>query len=168
MGVRYQRYVGNYLRFLRRRRYAELIRRAKGAPPPFDWPFIRQAFLLCWTQPGFHLFWRQWNPGIAYFTYQFYRFFGGDRNRTVATIAAFGLCGICHSLAVWPFYHWSYIWPVAFLSFAILSLISWRLHKVLKQKMWPVILNTAMNICLLIGSIKLGFFVDRWLRQTCV
>jgi D-alanyl-lipoteichoic acid acyltransferase DltB (MBOAT superfamily) len=134
-----------------------------------DGPFFKRSFLTCWTEPGFHRFWRTWNPGIGYFVFRLYLALGGKRNRVLATLVAFEVCGIAHVLIVYPFLRrWSLVLPVAFLCFGILALVSRGLEHVLRQERWPAVANVIVNVSLVVASFDVGFRVDRVLRSgTC-
>lgn len=149
---RYRQYVKSYKEYARMRGYGSHLN---------DWPFFKRAFLTCWAEPGFHRFWRVWNPGISYFVFRLYLQLGGNRNRTVATIVAFELCGILHVLVAHPFLRrWSFTLPITFLCFAVLTLMSRGLERALCQNRWPAVVNVVLNIGLVIGSFDVGFYFD--------
>lgn len=154
----YNQYVKTYYQFLKRRGYGKHNN---------DWPFYKRSFLTCWTEPGFHRFWRIWNPGISFFPFQLYRWLGGNRNRIPATILAFVVCGLAHNIVVFLFLGWSFTLPVAFFSFSILSLLSWYLRKPLRQDLWPAGLNIALNLVFVIASFKLGFYINTCIYYAC-
>lgn len=152
---RYQRYVESYKEYVRMRGYGDHLN---------DWPCFKRSFLTCWAEPGFHRFWRAWNPGIGYFVFRLYLLLGGKQNRAIATLLAFVLCGTLHVLAVYPFFRrWSFSLPVTFLCFGVLTLVSRGLEGVLCQDRWPTVINVALNIGLVIASFDVGFRVDRLL-----
>ena len=156
IGKRYRRYVADYKAYVSMRGYGDHLN---------DGPFLVRSFLTCWAEPGFHRFWQVWNPGIGYSVFRIYLAFGGKRNRVVATLAAFELCGIAHVVGVYPFLRrWSLVLPVTFLCFGILTLVSRRLERVLRQDRWPVVANVIVNVGLVIASYDIGFRVDRILR----
>jgi hypothetical protein len=59
--------------------------------------------------------------------------------------------------------HWSYSVIVAFSCFGVLTVLSRKLSHILKQERWPWIVNTFVNIGLVIGSFDIGFRIDRLL-----
>jgi len=130
-----------------------------------DRPFALRAFVLAWAEPGFHRFWRVWNPGISYFPYRVYLWLGGSRRRAVATIGAFLANGLAHNLIALPFFRlwWSWTIPVAFLCFGVLTVLSRLVAPWLAQERWPLLLNVAVNVGLVCGSMDVGFRVDAWL-----
>jgi len=153
---RYRRYVERYKVYLKLRGYGDHVN---------DGPFYVRSFLTCWAEPGFHRFWRVWNPGISYFCFRLYLALGGKRRRVWATLVAFEVCGIIHVLVLYPFLRrWSLVLPVTFLCFGILTLVSRGLERVLRQDRWPAVANVALNVGLVIASYDLGFRVDRILR----
>jgi len=126
-----------------------------------DWSFIKRGFLECWLQPGFHRFWQVWNPGIGYFAYQLYIFFGGNQRRNLATLAAFVLNGLFHnlvlSLLLW---RWDFPLPFTFLSFGVFTIISRWLDQLLNLKRFPRIIHLIINLGLVIVSFEFGFSMN--------
>jgi hypothetical protein len=145
----YQRYVIDYRQYLRLHGFGDHIH---------DWDFAKRAFIDCWFEPGFHNFWRAWNPGISYFCFRLYLLLGGKERRELATISVFVLCGILHNLVALPFVScWSLPLPFTFLSFGVLTVLSQRLGSIFKQERFPAIVNAALNIALVIASFEFGF-----------
>jgi hypothetical protein len=145
----YQRYVSDYEQYLRMRGFGDHVH---------DRVFVNRAFIKCWTEPGFHNFWRAWNPGISYFGFRFYLLLGGKERRDLATISVFVLCGILHNLVALPFVRcWSLPLPFTFLSFGVLTILSQRLESIFRQERFPAIVNAAINIALVIASFEFGF-----------
>lgn len=149
----FQKYQVNYISHLKKLGYGE----HKG---DFDAFFIKKAFLDCWTQPGFHNFWRYWNPGIGFLMLKTYLAFGGKKKKIFATYMTFIICALAHILIVYPFLGYSYVIPVTFLCFATFTLLSKVSEKVLNQQNWHRVINTAINISLVILSFKIGFVVQ--------
>jgi hypothetical protein len=151
----YERWAEDYQRFARMRGFRTFN----------DWPYHRRGFLECWAEPGFHEFWRVWNPGIAYFVYRLFLRLGGRKHWVVPTVVAFGLCGLIHTLVVAPLLGtWSFSVIVAFLCFGILTVVSRSLKTLLRQDRWPFWVNVLINVGLVIGSFDLGFRIDGMLR----
>ncbi|MCP4200688.1 MAG: hypothetical protein GY769_01985 [bacterium] len=113
-----------------------------------------------WVQPGFHRFWRVWNPLYGYFLYRLYLVLGGNRHRLVATLTVFASCGfVLHDLLVFLFSgYFSLVCTFGFVFFAILSLLSARFQKLLRQGEWPAAANAAANI----GAIIVGLIGGVW------
>lgn len=139
--------------------------RGRGFRTFNDWPYHRRGFLEAWLEPGFHRFWRVWNPGIAYFVYRLFVRLGGRRHWILPTVLAFAGSGLVHTLVVVPFAgRWSYTLIVTFASFGVLTVASRLLAPLLRQDRWPLAVNLAINIGLVIGSFDVGFRIDRMLR----
>jgi len=152
----YQRYVSSYKRYLKRRGYGDHVN---------DWFYIKRGFLTCWFAPGFHRFWRVWNPGIGYFVYRLYILLGGNQRRNLATLAAFVINGLIHNLIVsLLFWRWDFPLPFTFLSFGVFTIIfKWLDTFVALQKL-PAILHLAMNVGLVILSFDFGFTMNEFLK----
>ena len=143
----------------------EVFARSRGFTTTLnDWCFVRRSFFECWMEPGFHRFWRGWNPGIAYFVYRLFVLFGGRRNWALPTLLAFVTSGLVHTLVVLPFVQrWSYSVVVAFTCFGVLTVVSRYCEKLLRQKYWPKAVNVLVNTAFVAGSFDIGFRVDRLL-----
>jgi hypothetical protein len=71
----------------------------RGYKPPFTgWPVVRRSLLHSWAQPGFHRFWRIWNPPVGYPLFRLYKALGG--NRVIAASAVFAFAGALHDVVV--------------------------------------------------------------------
>lgn len=148
----YQRYVGDYQQYLCRRGFGDKL---------YDRPFFFRSFLACWAEPGFHRFWRMWNPGIGFLTFRLYLALGGRKHREAATVATFVVNGLVHTMAICPFARrWSWTLIVTFLIFGLLTILSGRLESVLKQKRWPAIANLVVNVGSVVLSFDIGFRVN--------
>lgn len=148
----YQRYVGGYRHYLRRRGFGNHLH---------DRPFFFRGFLACWAEPGFHRFWQMWNPGIGYLTFRLYLALGGRKHREGATVATFVVNGLVHTIVACPFFHrWSWTLIVAFLLFGLLTILSRKLEPVLQQERWPAIVNLVVNAGSIILSFDVGFRVN--------
>jgi len=130
-----------------------------------DRPFAVRAFLLAWAEPGFHRFWKVWNPGISYFPYHLYVRLGGRDRWVLATMVAFLANGMVHNALVLPFFRlwWSWTIPVAFFCFGAFTVLSRLLERQMAQERWPTLLNIVVNVGLVCLGMDLGFKVDRWL-----
>lgn len=143
----------------------ERYARMRGFRSFNDWPYHRRGFIECWAQPGFHRFWQVWNPGIAYFVWRLYIRLGGRRRWVLPTLGAFILCGVGHHVAALLLLgRWSYTIVTAFTAFGILAIVSRLLARRLRQRRWPTFVNVLVNVGLVIGSMDLGFRVDRLLH----
>lgn len=148
-----------------RDRFEESFRayaRARGFETVNDRAFAWRAFVLAWGEPGFHRFWRVWNPGISYFPWRLYVALGGRRRWVSATVLSFLANGLVHNAVALPFFRlwWSWTIPVAFLCFGLLTVASRAVDPWLKQERWPTLLNAALNVGLVCLSMSVGFRVD--------
>lgn len=144
----------DFARYLHRRGY----RSSTG------WPFARRAFLECWAQPGFHRFWRVWNPGLGFLVFRLYRAVGGNRGGPSTKVVAFLASGIAHNLLVLPFLGWSFTLPVAFSCFGVLVALGPRLSRILRQHRWPWPVNVLVNVGHVLACFTMGFRADEVLR----
>jgi len=127
-----------------------------------DWPFVRRSFIACWAEPGFHRFWRVWNPGISYFVYRIFVRLGGRKRRDRATVAAFLINGFLHNFVAFPFlWRWSWVLPIAFLFFGVITVLNRKAEPWLRQDRWPWLVNAVLNVGLVITGFDLGFLLDR-------
>lgn len=142
--------------------YAQYCTRRGYAPPFKGWSVIRRSLFGSWAQPGFHRFWRVWNPPIGYPLFRLYRILGGNRHRVLATVVVFTMCGFLHDMAVLLLVRrWSLMLTAAFLAFASLTLLSLKLEPILKQARWPSILNVLLNLALVGGTIYASIWLAR-------
>jgi hypothetical protein len=153
MNTWFKKYKRNYLNHLKKLGYS-------NHEGDFDLYFVKNAFFISWSKPGFHFFWRHWNPGIAYMTFWIYKYFGGNKNKVIATYMSFIICGLIHNIVVYPFLGWSYTIIVVFICFSTFTLISKILSTVLNQKKWHWAINTVINISLVLLSFEVGFTIN--------
>jgi hypothetical protein len=122
---------------------------------------LKRALIDSWGEPGFHRFWQVWNPGIGHLLYRFYRLLGGNRNRLIATMLVFMLCGILHDMMVMLIFRRPFVaFTTAFILFGILALINRAIEPILDQEKWPKWLNTISNVSCLAVSIFLAVQVQ--------
>jgi hypothetical protein len=115
---------------------------------------LKRALIDSWGEPGFHQFWKVWNPGIGHLLYRLYLWLGGNRNRLIATMLVFTLCGFMHDVLVMLIFRRPFAaFTAAFTFFGILTVISRALGPILQQKRWPGLLNAFINVCFLAVSI---------------
>lgn len=127
-----------------------------------DLSYHRRGFIECWAEPGFHRFWQVWNPGIAYFVYRLFLGLGGSKRWLIPAFLSFLFCGIIHTVIVFPFLGWSFSVIGAFICFAVLTIVSRKMSRLLHQEKWPAIANIVINIGLVVGSFDIGFRIDRF------
>jgi hypothetical protein len=115
---------------------------------------LKRALIDSWGEPGFHRFWRVWNPGIGHLLYRLYLFLGGNRNRIFSSILVFLICGFLHDLIVMAIFHRPFIaFSTAFISFGIIASVNRILEPALHQERWPIIYNVFSNVTCLGVSI---------------
>ena len=115
---------------------------------------LKRALITSWSEPGFHRFWRLWNPGIGHILYRFYRLLGGNRYPLIASMVVFSVCGFIHDALVMMIFQRSFIaFTTAFTLFGFFAVLNRYLEPVLNQKQWPGILNVLVNLTLLAVSI---------------
>ena len=61
---------------------------------------LKRALINSWAETGFHQFWRVLNSGIGYLLFRLYLAWGGNRNRLIATMLVFAICGFLHNVFV--------------------------------------------------------------------
>jgi hypothetical protein len=142
--------------------YAQYCAR-RGYKPPFKGlPVVKRSLVESWAQPGFHRFWRTWNPPIGYPLFRFYSSLGGNRHRIAATFCVFLANGLAHDMVVLAIaQRWSSIFIVAFTMFGFLNLLSLRLARVAKQERWPRLANIVMNATLVAGTLHVSIRFNR-------
>jgi hypothetical protein len=107
---------------------------------------LKRALFDSWGEPGFHQFWRVWNPGVGHLLYRLYLLLGGNRARLIATLLVFILCGILHDVLVMLIFQRPFVaFTAAFLFFGVLALGNRSLETVLQQGHWPRLLNALFN-----------------------
>jgi hypothetical protein len=153
----YHAYVNDYKRYLELRGFGDHIH---------DRFFVKRGFLECWLQPGFHHFWKVWNPGIGYFAYKLYLTYGGKDRRNLATVTAFLVNGLLHNLVVsLLLWRWDFPLPFTFTLFGFLTVISRWLEEPMKMNKWPRLCHLVLNIGLVILAFDFGFFMNGFLQS---
>ena len=156
----YHGYVSDYKQYLKLRGFGDHIH---------DRFFVKRGFLACWLQPGFHHFWKVWNPGIGYFTYKLYLSFGGKDRQTRATIAAFLVNGLAHNLVISLFlWRWDFPLPFTFTLFGFLTVVSRWLEGATKMNRWPRVCHLVLNIVLVLLAFDFGFFMNDLLQSISI
>ena len=127
----------------------------RGYDPSSSKPAIlKRALVDSWSQPGFHQFWRVWNPGIGHLLYRLYLVLGGNRLRLIATMLVFTLCGLMHDALVMLIFRRPFTaFTVAFFSFGILAVTNRAFESVLRQERWPRLFNVFFNVSCLAAPI---------------
>lgn len=115
---------------------------------------LKRALVDSWGEPGFHRFWRVWNPGIGHLLYRLYLVLGGNRIGLVATMLVFTLCGLMHDVLVMLMFRRPFVaFTTAFVFSGVLTVTNRGLEPVLGQDRWPRLLNVFSNVFCLGVSI---------------
>jgi hypothetical protein len=137
--------------------YKEFLTSRNIDEPTKPWPYFRQGVVMCWTEPGFHNFWRKWNPLIGYFTYRLYVFLGGKKRLVPATLVTFIICGFAHDLVgLLLFKKLTPKSTIIFILFSIFTLLSKIPGKGSFQEQWPTTVNVVINLVLVWISFRLA------------
>lgn len=156
----YHAYVKDYRRYLKLRGFGDHVN---------DGFFVKRGFFECWLQPGFHHFWKLWNPGIGYFAYKIYLSLGGKDRQSTATIGVFLLNGLIHNLAVSLLvWRWDLPLPFTFTLCGLLTVASRRLEESMKMSKWPRVCHLALNIGLVILAFDFGFSMNKILQSILI
>jgi hypothetical protein len=115
---------------------------------------LRRALVDSWGEPGFHRFWRVWNPGVGHLLFRLYLVFGGNRIRSIATLLVFALCGIIHDVLVMLIFRRPFAaFTAAFVLCGMLAVLNRSLEPALRQERWPRGLNALINVSCLALSV---------------
>lgn len=120
--------------------------------------FLRRMFVTAWAQPGFHRFWRIWNPLYGYFLFRLYAKLGGRRNHTVSSIAVFLASGfVLHDLPISlltgrPFLAVT----IAFCFYGCVARFTQRREKGRGVNTLSSGTNTMINLLLVLAGLALG------------
>jgi hypothetical protein len=148
-------FAESYRRYLIRRRYD---------PAAGKLTILKRALIESWWQPGFHNFWRVWNPGVGHLLFHLYLWFGGSRRQPYSNLAVFLLCGLVHDGLVMALFGRPFIvFSLAFTSCGVLSLASQILEPRLQPQGWPKAVNATFNLAGLGFSISLAVELQRTL-----
>ncbi|MGD8245554.1 MAG: hypothetical protein PVG25_05865 [Anaerolineae bacterium] len=127
------------------------------------WVILKRALVDSWGEPGFHRFWRVWNPGVGHLLFRLYLLFGGNRIRSVSILLVFALCGIMHDALVMLMFRRPFAaFTAAFVLCGMLAVLNRSLEPVLHQERWPRWLNALINVwCLavsIVAAVQLQMF----------
>jgi hypothetical protein len=126
--------------------------------------FYRRMFLTPFGEPGFHRFWRLWNPFFGYGLQKLYVALGGKKRPMTSSFVVFAACGfLLHDLLVLiVMSRLSLASTLAFVAFWALSVTNRALEPRLRQDLWPRTANAALNVsCLAIGLMAGGYAASR-------
>jgi len=138
---------------------------ARGFHPDEPLGMIRRMFLDCWAEPGFHRFWRLWNPYFGWLLFLLYLRLGGKRYKVVATMSVYVVSGfLIHDLPIIVFFSKPNItMSMTFFAFGGMVLFSKRFEKILNQEHWPVAINVILNFALLAAGATFGVLTNHFL-----
>jgi hypothetical protein len=140
-----------------KQRYREYLLLRGYDPESNKWSILKRALIESWAEPGFHRFWKVWNPGIGYLLFRLYLLLGGKQRRTFTTLVVFGACGLLHDVVVMMmFRHPFLVFSCAFLCFGFLTMVSRSLETWFRQDRWLTPANVAVNVSLVGVSIQAG------------
>ena len=130
----------------------------------YKYPLQSGDVLLRWwfisfAQPGFHRFWRVWNPLLGYLLFLFYVALGGNKRPFVASFVVFTSCGfVLHDLMTLK-ETLELDMTISFMIWAILCELSrsFKLHEM--QEKWPWVANVLVNALLLFCGKEAGTFL---------
>lgn len=126
-------------------------------PDSSKWSVLKRALIGSWAEPGFHRFWKVWNPGIGYLLFRLYIRIGGKQRRTLTTLAVFLVCGLLHDVVVMAMFRHPFLaFSCAFLCFGLLTIMSRGFESRLRQDRWWTPANAAVNISLVAASVHAG------------
>ena len=123
-------------------------------------------WFLSFAQPGFHRFWRVWNPLLGYLLFLFYIALGGNKRPFIASFVVFTSCGfVFHDLLTLKEVI-ALDTTISFMIWAVLCDLSrrYQLHKI--QEKWPWIANVLINALLLVGGKEAGSFLWQVLSKS--
>ncbi len=122
----------------------------------------RQIFLVPWAAPGFHMFWRRWNPLFGFGLFRLYGSLGGDRNHIIATLAVFSLAGFIHDIVLTLLIgEPAIILTTAWIFFGAASLTSRAVAPRLGFRRWPWLALALLNLSLIAAGLALGGVAQR-------
>ena len=127
--------------------------------------FLRRMFLSAWAQPGFHRFWRVWNPVYGYLLFRLYLVLGGNRRRILSTITVFLFCGfMLHDLPISIIRgHIQVTITAAFFLFGVVTLLFQQAENRLGALQWPRVVHVICNFGVVGGGLLFGVWVQNWL-----
>lgn len=131
---------------------------ARGFDPSDRRVFFRRMFVTAWGEPGFHRFWRLWNPLYGYGLFRLYLVLGGNRRPLLASLVVFLACGFfLHDLVVAASTRRvSFTSTAAFGAFWLLATINRALAPRLGQERWSRAANAFVNAACVLGGVVAG------------
>ena len=116
-------------------------------------------WLVSFAQPGFHRFWRVWNPLLNYLLFLFYVALGGNKRPFIAGFLVFTGCGFVFHDLLSLNKGLELDMTISFMIWAVLCDLSrrFKLHEI--QSRWPWVVNVVVNVLLLVAGRELGKFL---------
>ncbi len=124
--------------------------------------FLRRMFVAVWFEPGFHRFWRIWNPLYGYFLFRLYHRLGGNRHRFFATIVVFLTSGfLLHDVPIALITRRAQVTVTsAFLAYGIASLLAQAADRRLAFRLWPGAVHLVLNVILVVAGLGFGVWMQ--------
>lgn len=139
------------------RSYHEFLRYRGINNPQNPIEYFRVGIIDCWAEPGFHKFWRKWNPGVGYLAHRLYIRLGGSNNLIFATMIVFIVIGFVHDLVgILLTGKLSPKSTIIFVIFGILTLISRSLEGNLRLEERSSVVNVGINLGLSVLAFNVG------------
>jgi len=144
--------------------YTQYLSRRGFPPLEPGGRFTRYVFLAPWSAPGFHMFWRRWNPLAGFALFHLYVLLGGGRNHALATLTVFALAGVIHdALATLLLGAPVIILTAAWIFFGAASLLSRAAAPRLRFRKWPPPALILLNLSLIATGLSVGSVIQRLL-----
>lgn len=139
---------------------------ARGFDPTDRAAFVRRMFVTAWGEPGFHRFWRLWNPLYGYGLFRLYLVVGGNRRPLLASLLVFLACGFfLHDLlVVMSTRRLSFATTLTFGIFWLLASVNRAAATRLGQERWSRGANALANGLCVLGGLAAGVAIMALLR----
>ncbi len=135
----------------------------RGYKTPISIPnLIWRWFFVSLTQRPFGGFWRVWNPFLGFFLLKLYRKLGGDKNRFVACLLTFAICGFGHDLlrVIMNSTHGLQLRRMMeFLMFGLFVALTSSLRVQRRMRKLPPAANIVVNLVFIALSFMIGNFL---------
>jgi len=142
----------------------------RGYKMPISIPnLIWRWFFVSFAQPPFAGFWRVWNPFLGYPLLGLYKKLGGDKNRFVACLLTFAVCGFGHDLlrVIMNSSHGLQLRRmIQFLMFGLFVALTSSLRVQRRMRKLPPVANIVVNLVFIAISFKIGRFLWRALESS--
>ena len=121
----------------------------------------------CWAEPGFHRFWRVWNPLYGFYLHKLYVALGGRDRPITSALAVFVFCGfVLHDLlGLLTTGRFSLSTTFSFVFFGLAALLNRQVAARLGQDRWHRAANVALNLTLIVGLTLAGMLLSHLLLR---